>query len=104
MSFHTGEIAVQTRSGVTAEAEKLSSMITPVIRPAAQMLLTTQQLAIASSVDTNGLVWASLLTGQPGFVRVSDNQTVEINCIPIDGDPLYENLVKNGVLGLLVLT
>ncbi|AOY80820.1 pyridoxamine 5'-phosphate oxidase family protein [Moorena producens JHB] len=103
MSFHTGEIAVQTRSGVREEAEKLSSMITPVIKPAAQMLLTTQQLAIASSVDTNGLVWASLLTGQPGFVRVFDNQTVEINCIPIDRDPLYENLAQNGVLGLLVI-
>ncbi|NEP29777.1 MAG: pyridoxamine 5-phosphate oxidase, partial [Moorea sp. SIO3I6] len=33
MSFHTGEIAVQTRSGVREEAEKLSSMITPVIKP-----------------------------------------------------------------------
>lgn len=103
MTFHVGEIAVQTRVGVREEAEQLRGMINPSIKPAAQMLLKTQQLAIASTVDASGNVWASLLTGRPNFIRILDPQTIEIEPSPVPDALLYRHLEHNSELGLLVI-
>ncbi|MBE9214689.1 pyridoxamine 5'-phosphate oxidase family protein [Plectonema cf. radiosum LEGE 06105] len=107
MSFHSGEIAVQNQAGVREEAQKLCSVISNLIKPAAQEFLRTQQLAIASTVDIHSQVWASLLTGEPGFIQVLNQQTLHIN-VQIDGCskstiPLYQNLENNQDIGLLVI-
>ncbi|NJR15014.1 MAG: pyridoxamine 5-phosphate oxidase [Calothrix sp. CSU_2_0] len=105
MSFHSGEIAVQTQAGKREEAQKLCSVISDFIKPAAEEFLSTQELAIAATVDIHGQVWASLLTGQPGFIKVLNQQTLQIS---LDGsliptDPLYQNLHHNQNIGLLVI-
>ncbi|KST66805.1 pyridoxamine 5'-phosphate oxidase family protein [Mastigocoleus testarum] len=103
MSFHNGEIAVQTKVGVRSEAERLSGGIRNFINPAAEKFLPTQQLAIASSVDVEGRVWASLLLGEPGFVRVLNEKTAQVHpSFPIN-DLLYSNLQNNSQVGLLVI-
>jgi uncharacterized protein len=103
MSFHSGEIAVQTQAGVSEEAQKLSSVISSFIKPATQEFLRTQQLAIACTVDINDKVWASLLTGQPGFIQVLNQQTLQIDGSLIPTDPLHQNLHNNQDIGLLVI-
>jgi predicted pyridoxine 5'-phosphate oxidase superfamily flavin-nucleotide-binding protein len=103
MSFHSGEIAVQTQAGVREEAQRLCSLIGNVIKPAAQEFLRTQQLVIASTVDTEGRVWASLLTGQPGFVQVLNQQILQIDAFLLSDDLLYHNLHNNPQIGLLVI-
>lgn len=107
MSFHSGEIAVQTQAGKREEAQKLCSVISNLMKPAAQEFLPTQQLAVASTVDIHGQIWASLLTGEPGFIQVLNQQTLEI-CLQVGGssiptDPLYQNLHHNQNIGLLVI-
>jgi uncharacterized protein len=105
MSFHSGEIAVQTQAGKQEEAQKLCSVISDFIKPAAQEFLTTQQLAIAATVDIYGQVWASLLTGQPGFIKVLNQQTLQISLHSslTSSDPMYQNLHHNQNIGLLVI-
>ena len=103
MTFHSGEIAIQTQAGVREEAERLCSFISNIIKPPAQEFLRTQQLAIASTVDVNGRVWASLLTGNPGFVQVLNEQTVQIYTTIFPKDPLHQNLQNNTQLGILVI-
>lgn len=103
MSFHDGEISVQTQAGVRAEAQRLCSVIHPLVKPAAEEFLRTQSLGIASSVDAQGQVWASLLTGSPGFVRPFSPQIVQISSTLIPGDPLCRNLCCSNQLGLLVI-
>ncbi|MBD6619769.1 pyridoxamine 5-phosphate oxidase [Komarekiella sp. 'clone 1'] len=103
MSFHSGEIAVQTQAGVREEAQRLCNVITSTIKPSAQEFLHTQQLAIASTVDSKSRIWASLLTGKPGFVEVLNTQTIQINATPIQTDPLHHNLQTNNDIGLLVI-
>jgi uncharacterized protein len=103
MQFHAGEIAVQAQAGVREEAKTLHHLISNLIKPAAQIFLSTQQLAIASTVDTNGRVWASLLTGEPGFVKVLNQQTVQVDAISVPSDPLHHNLHGNNQIGLLVI-
>ncbi|RCJ19776.1 pyridoxamine 5-phosphate oxidase [Nostoc sp. ATCC 43529] len=103
MSFHDGEITVQTQAGVREEAQRLVNAISTTIKPSAEEFLRTQQLAVASTVDTNSRVWASLLTGKPGFVQVLNRQTVQVNATLIKSDPLYPNLDSNSDIGLLVI-
>lgn len=103
MSFHSGEIAVQAQAGVREEAQRLCNVISSTIKPSAQEFLHTQQLAIASTVDSQARVWASLLTGNPGFVEVLNTQTIQINATPIQTDPLHQNLQTNNNIGLLVI-
>lgn len=103
MSFHSGEIRVQTQVGVREEAQRLCHVINSTIKPSVQDFLSKQQLAVASTVDANSRVWASLLTGQPGFVQVLNTQTVQINFTPIHTDPLHQNLHGNNDIGLLII-
>jgi predicted pyridoxine 5'-phosphate oxidase superfamily flavin-nucleotide-binding protein len=60
---------------------------------------------VAASLDAGGRVWASLLTGPPGFLAPAGPQRLRIAAAPIAGDPLGENLGAGGrpALGLVVL-
>ncbi len=102
-SFHSGELAVQTKVGVQANADRLVHLLDGVIKPAAQTFLQQQSWAIASSVDTNGHVWASPLTGAPGFVQPLTDHSIQINAVPIAGDPLGAALQSGNAMGLLVI-
>lgn len=101
MIYHSGELAVQARVGVQAEAESLAKAIGgAVVKPAMQSFLASQRLAIASTIDSSNRVWASLLTGEPGFLQAVAEQIVKI---AIDSDELKENLRLTEELGLLVI-
>ena len=60
-------------------------------------------LLMVGTVDGAGRPWASILAGEPGFVRAVDAATLEVAARPIFGDPLAEALadgVQIGALGL----
>ena len=103
MAYHEGEIAVQSRAGVRAMAERIGRGIHAAMPPVAQDFLSQQTLAAAASVDANGVVWASLLTGAPGFLNPLDEQTLHIIALPAADDPLSQNLVANPRIGLVVI-
>lgn len=101
MIYHAGEMAVQGRVGVREEADSLAKVMGgAIIKPAMQNFLASQRLAIASTIDANHRVWASLLTGEPGFLQAVAAQIVKID---IDSDQLKENLRLNDELGLLAI-
>lgn len=99
--FHDGEIAVQTRAGVRAQARRVGGIIDTNLPPDADDFLQRQRLVVAASVGADGRVWASLLTGPPGFLRANDAVSLQI-AAPITGDPLATNLEATGAIGLLL--
>ena len=101
--YHEGELSVQAQAGVREMASRVGRSIRPHIPPAAQEFLRAQPMAIVGSVDERGRVWASLLTGQPGFIEALDEHTVRIAAEPFDGDPLGDNLRERAPIGVLVL-
>lgn len=103
MSFHRGEIAIQSMAQVREEAANLDRLIGNTVNPAAQALLSTQSFAIAASVDQHNRVWASLLIGKPGFLEVLDSHTIQVHCLPISSDPLFQNLLVHPQIGILVI-
>ncbi|MBD1925839.1 pyridoxamine 5'-phosphate oxidase family protein [Trichocoleus sp. FACHB-90] len=100
--YHSGELAIQQRAGVQEAAKALSHNISQIVKPAAVEFLRTQRLAIASTVDTSDRVWASLLTGEPGFIQVVTG-TVRIKAAPVNSDPLNENLRVRDDIGILAI-
>ena len=90
--YHSGEIEVQKRAGVRKMAERVGNSIRPAIPPAAREFLREQPMVVIGSVGAGGRVWASLLVGEPGFVKALDERTVRIDAAPVPGDPLAENL------------
>jgi uncharacterized protein len=102
-AYHSGELSVQARAGVREMADRIGRSIRPTIPPAAQEFLRSQPMVIVGSVDASGGVWASLLTGDPGFIQAVDERTVQISSRPVAGDPLSDNLTANEQVGLVVI-
>jgi uncharacterized protein len=101
--FHPGELEMQRRAGVLDMAEPVGRGIASSIPGGAQRFLSRQRLAVASSLDGRGGVWASLLSGEPGFVSAADTQLIRVLVPPVAGDPLWTNLGLRPELGLLVI-
>lgn len=101
--FHPGEIAVQKQAGTYSGAGRIGGGIRPAIPRMFREFMEEQAFAVAASMDEAGCVWASALTGEPGFIRALDDRTVHITAQPVPGDPLADNLKATGKLGLLVI-
>jgi predicted pyridoxine 5'-phosphate oxidase superfamily flavin-nucleotide-binding protein len=101
--FHPGEIAVQERAGARGMAQKLGTGIRPEIPDRAREFLVARDFAIVASIDARGAVWASLLTGAPGFLQVADERRLRVRALPLRGDPLADDLRDGAALGLLVI-
>jgi uncharacterized protein len=102
MVFHKGELAVQERAGVSKQAGRIGSSIHPAIPPLAQDFLEQQPYIFAGSIDKNGQVWASILSGEVGFVSVLNERTLKIDA-DITDELLVENLKNNNQIGLLAI-
>lgn len=103
MIYHEGELAFQEQAGVLAQATRIARGIYSTMPRIAQVFLQDQSLAVASSVDADGRVWASLLTGEPGFLYPMDAQTVRIEAQLPSGDPLADNIVQAHHLGMIAI-
>jgi len=56
---------------------------------------------VLGAVDRQGDVWATLRTGQPGFMGSPDPQTLHINVEPQPNDPAQEGMGEGDAIGML---
>ncbi|MDQ0914871.1 pyridoxamine 5'-phosphate oxidase family protein [Paenibacillus sp. V4I5] len=101
--YHTGELTVQKLAGADIVAQHNGTNIKPTIFKGAMPFLRTQSLIIASSVDRDGRVWSSFLTGEPGFIDVKSEAALTITSSPVTSDPLVGNLLSSPEIGLLAI-
>lgn len=101
--FHEGERAVQQRAGVAAIASRVGGSIHAEIPPLAQVFLREQPFAVLASRDARGCLWASIAHGAPGFLSAPTAKSIEIDAVPLPGDPLAANLGVGAPLGALVI-
>lgn len=101
--YHEGEIAVQRQAGVREMADRVGRIFQPTIKYSMQVFLHQQRMAVLGSVDARGAVWASVLTGEAGFLRVLDDETVRVDAVPISGDPLLDNIRAHPAVGMIVI-
>ena len=73
--YHEGELSVQRKAGVAAEAGRVGRIIGKTIPPVAADFIEAQSVVIASTIDGEGLVWATPLAGS---FRADDPRTLRI--------------------------
>ena len=101
MKFHPGEIEIQERAGVRRAAEEVGEGIFAEIAPGAADFLARRQFSIVGTVEGSGAVWASVITGQPGFIEVIGERAIRIAPRPSIDDPLFGNLARESHIALL---
>ncbi|MEU1618367.1 pyridoxamine 5'-phosphate oxidase family protein [Streptomyces sp. NPDC005722] len=100
--FHEGELAVQRRAGVALEAARLRGMLDPPrLGGGVALFLADRDLAVLGAHDEQGRLWASPLTGAPGFLTTRGD-TVRVAARPGAGDPLA-GLPAGGAAALIVI-
>jgi predicted pyridoxine 5'-phosphate oxidase superfamily flavin-nucleotide-binding protein len=102
-SYHEGELAVQTRAGVGSDGLAAEAMYRAAMPAGVQRFLLAQQLAVFSTRDADDLVWASMRSGPPGFLRPLDEGTLEIGGCSHGDDPLLANLAAHAEAGMIVI-
>lgn len=94
--YHRGSRAVQDLVGVREAADHLGRSIADGIRPVAAAFLELQSMLVIGGADQTGAVWASLLTGRPGFVRATGPRQMSVAGGPRRADPLAQALAQEG--------
>lgn len=80
--YHAGSRALQEQTGVRDRADHVGRSLGQDIKPVAAAFLEQQPLLIVGAADPGtGRVWASALTGAPGFVRATGPRRMSV-----DGD------------------
>ncbi|GAB2551497.1 pyridoxamine 5'-phosphate oxidase family protein [Nocardia heshunensis] len=101
--FHAGELAVQQRMGQADIAARVGRMIRADIPFAAAEFLTEQPMIVIAAADADGRMWASQLSGPPGFVHTSGDRAIEVDTVPVAGDPLADPLHSTRNVGMIAL-
>ncbi|GAA1922816.1 pyridoxamine 5'-phosphate oxidase family protein [Streptomyces durmitorensis] len=94
--YHHGSRAVQDLVGVREAADHVGRSIGDGIRPVAAAFLEIQPMLVIGGADPAGAVWASLLTGEPGFVRATGPHQISVAGGPRRADPLAGALAQEG--------
>ena len=99
--FHPGELALQDRAGTRAWLEVAGRRIIRDHMPDQHReLLETLPYLIAGVADAEGQPWATLLTGDPGFVTTAPH-AMTIAALPSPPDPARKTLWSGASVGLL---
>jgi len=100
--WHAGERQLQQSAGVAERMEVIGAKVIrdhlPEQHRAFYELLP---YLVVGTVDDQGLPWATLLEGAPGFVYSPDPYRLRIDSLPAVGDPAAAGLKKGTAVGLL---
>ncbi|HEX4223079.1 MAG TPA: pyridoxamine 5'-phosphate oxidase family protein [Pseudonocardiaceae bacterium] len=100
--FHSGELDVQRRAGVSGEAARLAGMLDPAqLGGGAAKFLSQRRFAALTGRDRRGALWTSPLFGAAGFLD-GLGTTLDVHAVPTESDPLHALPVGQEV-GLLAV-
>ncbi|GGV32706.1 hypothetical protein GCM10010277_17380 [Streptomyces longisporoflavus] len=94
--YHHGSRAVQDLVGVRESADHVGRSVGDGIRPVVAAFLEQRPMLVIGGADPAGAVWASLLTGEPGFVRATGPHQISVAGGPLRTDPLASTLAAEG--------
>src|SRR6516225_3749129 len=104
--FHTGELAVQERTGEREIARRLGRAISPRIVSGAMAFLAEQRVLAVSAPGADGHLWVSAWFGESGFVHSPDGERVRIltsSMAVSPDDPVLVRLAPGRDLGMLAI-
>ncbi|WP_051027188.1 pyridoxamine 5'-phosphate oxidase family protein [Nocardia higoensis] len=84
-------------------AVKVGRTIRTGVPSVAADFLAAQPMAVLAAADGDGRLWASALTGTPGFLRVTGDTSIVVAARPDAGDPLAAALSAPTRVGMIAL-
>jgi hypothetical protein len=101
--FHDGELAVQDRAGVRAQAARLGGamLATPDLNGGMSAFLAARDFAVLTARDADGRLWTSPIFSSPGFLGAHDRE-LRVRAVPGPGDPLHA-LAADQPVGMLAI-
>jgi len=96
-------LAIQRRAGLDGQAAHAVRAIRDHIPPPAEAFLAEQPMIVTGGTDHAGRIWASHLTGPPGFLRVPAPDVLAIDAVVPRTDPLAELLDAPARIGLIAI-
>ena len=99
--WHEGERAVQRRLGFAEHAEARGGSIRDFMPDQHRAFFAQLPFAVLGALDPVGHPWATILTGEPGFLSSPDPRTLHIDAYPQDGDPAASGILPGARIGLL---
>ncbi|MGW2401973.1 pyridoxamine 5'-phosphate oxidase family protein [Kitasatospora sp. NPDC001664] len=102
-AYHRGELAVQDRAELSQQAGFSLGGIGTVIPPVAAEFLTGQPMVVIGGADRDGRIWATQVSGTPGFLRAPDERTLTVAARPGPQDPLAATLAGPARIGMIAI-
>jgi len=99
--WHEGERAVQRRLGSAEHAEARGGNIRDFMPDQHRTFFAQLPFAVLGALDPAGNPWATILTGEPGFLSSPDPKILHIGAFPQDGDPAASGIVPGARVALL---
>lgn len=91
--FHPGEQTLQSKLGVRETMERFGRKVIRDHMPKQHRdFFQALPFLVVGALDEEGQPWASLLTGQPGFLSSPDPRRLRIEAEPLPGDPAAAGL------------
>lgn len=104
--FHSGEKYIQDNTGESFIASRNVRMIGDRVVGGAAVFLQAQTVFYAASMDEEGNLWASVLSGSKGFLRLPNEQHLELDfafLVSDRQDVFWNNTVAARGVGLLFI-
>lgn len=104
--FHEGELEVQQRLGLRSKGQRNAAVIGDSIFKSGLGFIEQQRLLVLGSIDDEKNVWASVLTGQAGFVHATSERTLSVDLSKTainETDPFWENSKSHHQIGMLFI-
>lgn len=100
--WHAGERQLQESVGVAQQMEHFGRKVVRDYMPDQHRSFYSQlPYLVLGAVDENGMPWATLIEGPPGFVHSPDPRSLRLDRLPADGDPVKPALQTGAAIGLL---
>lgn len=104
--YHSGEKKVRELTGESPTAVRNGAIISDSIIKGAINFIEKQSMAVVSSKNEQGELWASLLVGNFGFTKVPNSNTIVFNRNTImsnSDDVFYTNIQQHNHIGSLFI-
>lgn len=101
-AFHAGERALHARLGTTDRVEAMAARMVRSFMPEEhRAFFETLPFLVLGGADTSDDVWATIVSGPPGFATSPDARTLVVAPGALPGDPLVPSLVAGAKIGVL---
>ena len=100
--FHEGELIIQKALGVDERMDRFGRKVIRDYMPEQHREFYKElPYVFVSHIDKEGDSWASILTGEQGFLNSPNARTLKVNVLPLPADPLNKSLKSGLSLGVL---